>query len=550
MSFSNTHAQPTLTNKTNEARMEILKKPFQEIPQFSSKDIAYATKNAKLKPFYKYPVQIESFPKIIQDKKSDLINRTVLADTLSAQYQQFGKEEAVLQNIEALRDENTFTIITAHQPSLFTGPLYYILKIVSTIRLTEELNQQYSDFRFVPVFISGSEDHDFEEINHTNLFGKTLEWSNEESGACGMMQTDSLQDVLAELKDILGTSDRATHAYHLIEQAYTQYPTYGQAAQALVYKLFSGYGLVVANMNDPALKRLFIPFMEKEIFESFSINYVTETQKSLDKVGFGDQAYAREINLFYLRDQVRARIERDGDQFTVVDTEYTFTGAELRTELNNYPERFSPNVVMRPVYEEVVFPNLAYIGGGGELSYWLERKNQFEAFGVNFPMLIRRNSALWVDKGSSKRLAKLGLEIHDLFQETEDLLKAFVKSNTENEINLGQEKVELEAILLKISEKANEVDPSLKGKVMAENAKIIKSVENLEGRLMRAEKQRYEISLNQIRALRDKLFPGGGLQERHDNFLGLYMKYGQDLFEILKADLHPLEEGMVIFIEG
>lgn len=530
--------------------MEIFKKPFQEIPQFSAKDTAYATGHSKLKPFYKYPVQIEAFPKVIQDKKADDIDRTVLADTLLAQYQQFGSNPAVLQNIEALRDENTFTVITAHQPSLFTGPLYYIFKIISAIRLSEVLNEQYPDFKIVPVFISGSEDHDFEEINHASLFGKTLEWQNEESGACGMMKTDSLTEVLAELKDILGTSDRATQAYHLIEQAYTQFSTYGQAAQSLVYQLFSDYGLVAANMNEPALKRLFIPYMEKEIFESFSLPFVTETQKKLDEVGFGDQAYARDINLFYLRDQVRARIEKEGDQFKVVDTTYTFSEAELREELHKHPERFSPNVVMRPIYEEIIFPNLAYIGGGGELSYWLERKSQFEAFGVNFPMLIRRNSALWVDKGSNKRLGKLGLEIHDLFQETEDLLKIFVKNNTENEIKLTEEKSELEAILLKISEKAKEVDPSLEGKVLAENAKIIKSVENLEGRLMRAEKQRYEISLNQIRGLRDKLFPGGGLQERHDNFLGLYLKYGQDLFEVLKGELNPLEEGMVIFIDG
>lgn len=530
--------------------MDILKKPFQDIPQFSAKDIAYATQHDKLKPFYKYPVQIESFPKVIQDKKSDSIDRTVLADTLLAQYQQFGNNKAVLENIEALRNENTFTVITAHQPSLFTGPLYYIFKIISAIRLAEVLNERYPDFKIIPVFISGSEDHDFEEINHAQLFGKTVEWQNDESGACGLMKTDSLKDALTELKDILGNSDKATHAFHLIEQAYTQFPTYGQAAQALVYQLFSDYGLVVANMNEAAFKRLFIPQMEKEIFDSFSLPYVTATQKALDEVGFGDQAYAREINLFYLRDQIRARIEKEGDQFKVVDTEYRFSEAEFRKELHDYPERFSPNVVMRPVYEEVVFPNLAYIGGGGELSYWLERKSQFEAFGVNFPMLIRRNSALWVDKGSKKRLTKLGLEIHDLFQETEDLLKVWVKNNTENEIKLSEEKAELEAILLKISEKAKEVDPSLEGKVLAENAKIIKSVENLEGRLMRAEKQRYEISLNQIRSLRDKLFPGNGLQERHDNFLGLYLKYGQDLFEILKTELNPLEEGMVIFVEG
>lgn len=529
--------------------MEIFKKPFQEVPQFSSKDIAYATAEDSLKPFYKYSVSLESFAKVIQDRKSTPVNREVLVNTLQKQYASIATTEAVKKSIAALGSENTFTIITAHQPALFTGPLYYIYKIISTIRLVEELREVYSDYQFVPVFISGSEDHDFEEINHANIFGKPIVWHNEEAGACGMMRTHTLGKPLAELKEILGGSDRSQQVFQLIENAYTEYETYGEASQALVNSLFADYGLVVINMNDPALKRLFIPFLEKEIFEQFSYPFVTQTQTELDKAGFGDQAYARAINIFYLRDQIRARIEQDGDHFQVVDTDFRFSTAALKQEIHEHPERFSPNVVMRPVYQEAILPNLAYIGGGGELAYWLERKNQFEAFGLNFPMLIRRNSALWVDKASAKKLDKIGLHINELFGDTEALVKRFVKENTENEINLKDEKSAIEKILVQVSEKATEVDPSLKGKVLAENAKIMKSIENLEGRLMRAEKDRFEVSLNQIRKLKDKLFPGNGLQERHENFLSLYVKYGKDLFEILKDNLNPLEEGMVIFVE-
>lgn len=529
--------------------MEIFKKPFREVPQFSSKDIAYATGADALQPFYKYSVSLESFATILHDRKQFPVNREVLVETLRRQYAQFPTTDAVKENIEALLSENTFTVITAHQPALFTGPLYYIFKIISTLRLVQELRETYPDYQFVPVFINGSEDHDFAEINHTNLFGRPIEWQNDESGACGMMRTDTLADVLKELKDTLGGSDRAQQAYQIIEKAYTNHQTYGEAAQALVNSLFADYGLVVANMNDAALKRLFIPQLEKEIFDQFSHPYVTKTQEELDKVGFGDQAYAREINIFYLRDQLRARIEQDGHHYKVVDTDFHFTKEELQQEIQNHPERFSPNVVMRPIYQEAIFPNLAYIGGGGELSYWLERKSQFEAFGLNYPMLIRRNSALWVDKGSTKKLDKLGLHINQLFEDTEVLIKRYVKENTENEINLKDEKAAIEATLVKVSEKAKEVDPSLEGKVLAENAKIIKSIENLEGRLMKAEKDRFEISLNQIRKIKDKLFPDNGLQERHENFLSLYIKYGDDFFDILYKHLNPLEEGLVVFVE-
>ncbi len=529
--------------------MEILKKPFQEVPQFSSKDTAYATAHPNLRPFYKYEVSLDSFSQVIQDKQQQAISRVTLVSSLEEQYASIPTSEKVKENIQSLAHDHTFTVITAHQPSLFTGPLYYIFKIISAIRLSEDLNEQYPDYHFVPVFISGSEDHDFEEINHTQLFGKRLTWKNDEQGACGMMKTESLQEVLGQLKDILGSSDNAQKAFALIEDAYTRFETYGQATQYLVNSLFQEFGLVVANMNTPTLKRLMIPYFEKEIFEELSHPLVTSTQHSLEEAGFGGQVHVRPINVFYLRDQIRARIEKDGAVFKIVDTDYEFTEAALRAELQEHPERFSPNVVMRPIYQELIFPNLAYIGGGGELAYWLERKSQFEALGLNFPMLIRRNSALWVDKGSVKKLNKLDLSIHDLFQDEEPLVQSFVAENTENEINLNDEKSSLASILLQVSQKAKEVDPSLEKKVLAENAKIINSIEKLEGRLMRAEKQKYETSLNQIRGLKEKFFPGNGLQERYDNFLPLYLKYGQDLFHTLKAELNPLERGMVIFLE-
>jgi len=529
--------------------MQVINKPFQEVPQFSSKDIAYATGANHLKPFFKYEVTLSAFAKVMEDKKLSSAQRNVLADALSEQYQGLETTAQVSANIEALRKDQTFTIITAHQPALFTGPLYYIYKIISAIRLTQELKAAYPNNEFVPVFISGAEDHDFEEINHTQLFGKQIVWKNDEQGACGQMKTGSLSDALATLKEILGSSESAQATFQMIEAAYTSHDRYGDATQDLVNRLFKDYGLLVANMNHAALKKQFIPYVEKEIFESFSNPLVQKTQEALEAVDFGAQAHARDINLFYLRDQIRARIEKEGDEFVIVGTSYRFSAEALKAELYNHPERFSPNVVMRPIYQEITFPNLAYIGGGGELAYWLERKAQFEAFGVNFPMLIRRNSAMWVDKGSRKKIEKLGLEIDDLFQDTEALLQHFVKANTENEINLKAEKEALEAILLGVSQKAKEVDPSLEKKVLAENAKILNSIAALESRLMRAEKQRFETSLNQIKGLRDKFFPNNGLQERHDNFLAHYIKYGHDWFEMLLEELNPLQEGMVIFVE-
>ena len=524
--------------------------PYEEVPQVSSRDKAYAREDESLRPFYKYPVALESFPQIIEDKQKESINREVLVDVLVEQYQRIGVSSNVGENIKALQSDNTFTIVTAHQPTLFTGPLYYVYKIISTINLAKKLKKEYPRYNFVPVFITGGEDHDFEEMNHVNLFNKKLVWENEESGSVGAMQTSSLENVLAELKEILGNSEKAQSVYQLMEKTHTQFDTYSDAALSLANTLFENDGLVCINMNNPELKRLFIPIIKDEIFNQVSKPLVEATSKKLNAAGFKSQAFPREINFFYLNPQMRERIVFENNKYKVLNTDLEFTKEELEKEIEKHPECFSPNVIMRPIFQEKILPNLAYIGGGGELAYWMERKTQFEHFGINFPMLIRRNSAVWIDKGAQKKINKLGLSSTTLFGETENLIRDFVKNNSEGELNFTEEKKELESIFEKVKKRVEQVDKTLGKTVLAEAAKQIKSLENLESRVMRAEKQKHETSLNQLRSLKEKLFPANGLQERKDNFMAFYMKYGEAYFKVLKDNFDPLEKSFIVIEEA
>lgn len=520
--------------------------PFSRVAQLASKDVAYATGHPALRPFYQYEVNLDTFAQVIADKQRDAIDRALLVSVLEEQYADLPKVPAVQQAIATLGQSNTFTIVTAHQPTLFTGPLYYIYKIFSAINLVQQLRQRYPASQFVPVFVNGAEDHDFEEINHTQLFGKPLVWENEESGAVGLMKTSSLGPVLAQLQELLGEQPVAKDIYRIIEEAYTQNETYGAATNQLVHSLFGTYGLVVLNMNHPKLKRRFLPIMEKEVFEQPSQPLVEKTQQALSAAGFSGQAHARDINLFYLREQLRARIERQGDLFKVVDTDYQFTTTEMAAELAAHPERFSPNVVLRPLFQEAILPNLAYIGGGGEIAYWLERKEQFAHFGLNFPMLIRRNSVLLLDAGIQSRMEKLGLSVEDLFEDTDALIRQFVEGQTSSELSLQAEIKALEDVFEQTRQKAVQVDPTLEKAVLAEGAKQVKVLEQLESRLLRAEKQKHETAINQLRSIKEKLFPGNGLQERTDNFLNFYLKYDHNLFDILLQELDPLKEGFIV----
>lgn len=534
---------------TNNTTMQIKKVSFNEVPQFSKKDVAYVTENPKLRSFYKYEVDLASFAQVIQDKSNDNTDRAALVKVLHQQYANLELSHATQKNIEALLRQNTFTVITAHQPSLFTGPLYYIYKIISAVKLAQKLATRYPDQYFVPVFITGGEDHDFDEVNHVHLFNKTIEWKNDEQGSVGMMGTKSLEPVLAELKEILGDSERAAKVYELMSVTHSRHDRYSDAVIDMVNEIFGENGLVIANMNNAGLKRLFIPEIKKEIFENASIDLVGKERDKLEALGFKPQAFPREINFFYLRDQIRERITFDEGHYEVLNTEYIFTKEELEAEIDNHPERFSPNVIMRPVYQEKVFPNLAYIGGGGEIAYWLERKTQFESFGINFPMLIRRDSVLWVDKGSMKKMDKLGLTIHDFFQKEDEIIRQYVENQATEEITLAPQKGKLEKIFDEISELAKAIDPTVAKAIQAEHTKQQKVIDQLESRIHRAEKQKHDTAIKQIRSVKDKLFPKDGLQERYDNFMGFYFMYGDTFLEVLKDNLDPLEKKMTIVLD-
>jgi bacillithiol synthase len=523
--------------------------PFSDLPMLAKMDKAYAEQALDLRPFFKYPVDIQNFIQIINDKSKEVINRPVLVESLRKQYQKLQNPTWGNENIEKLLQNNTFTVTTAHQPSLLTGPLYFVYKIFSTIRLSEILKEKHPNFHFVPVFVIGGEDHDFEEVNFAKIFNKKLVWEANEKGSVGMMQTQNLKIVLEELKEMLGNNEHAQNIFKIIKNAYTQFDVYQDATQNLLNELFGKYGLLVLNMNDADLKRLFIPTMRRELVEQRSKHLVEATQTKLEKAGFKAQAFARPINLFYLRDQLRERIVEINGVYSALNTDFTWTKDEILAELEANPQHFSPNVILRPLYQETVLPNLAYIGGGGELAYWLERKSQFKHFGLNFPMLIRRNSVLWLDKLGQERLEKLNIQLTDLTGDIDVFIKKYITNSTNDLINLQTEKEQFNEIFAAIAEKAKLIDPTLEKNVLAEQTKQLQVLVNIEAKLLKSEKQKQETTIQQIRTLAQKYFPNGGLQERTDNFLPFYVKHGTQFFEVLKQLLNPLEQGMIVIQE-
>lgn len=532
--------------------MKIQTIPYQRISALSATDRAFIQQSEELNSFLPYPFDQTVFEKIILHRKEYATDRILLVDVLKDQYKKRRFSAISNQQIESLLDENTYTITTAHQPCLLGGPFYYIYKIASTICLANECNKLYANkYHFVPVYWCGSEDHDFEELNHVSLFHKSVVWQDFQGGAVGRYDTTSLEEILKnQVFPILGDSETAQDLKNIFSEAFSENRNFAEATLYWLHELFSAYGLLVLQPDEARLKRSFIPMLEKEIFTQASLPFVRQTIEELAKKGFKNQAFPREINVFYLGKNYRERIIQDEDgNYAVLNTNLVFSPQALQEHLHEYPEHFSPNVVLRPLYQEYILPNLAYIGGGGEIAYWLERWAQFRHFGVHYPMLIRRNSAMILDKTTQERIEKWGFDWTSIFESEEDLIKKFIAQNTATDLSLEAERMKMSAVWDEILSKSIAADPNLEKTILAEKVKWEKSMENIEDKLLRAEKRRHETVLGQIKQTKEKLFPNKGLQERHDSFIPFYLKHGKEGIAFLIAHFYPFDTSFFVLVE-
>ena len=523
--------------------------PYKDTGYFSKLICDYLEEDDSLKPFYNQFPSLENFGQQIEEKRKNFSQekRHLLANRIMLQYGDNSLSQSTLSNIDLLKEHTTFTITTGHQLNLFTGPLYFLYKIFSAINLCEKLKEEYPNNHFVPIYWMATEDHDFEEINYFELFGKKISWNRKSSGAVGELSTEGLKEVKQQLKKEFGESENGKKLTSLFSNAYTKHDNLADATRYLANQLFYHHGLVIVDGNDTELKKCFIPYAEKELTENLSFKKVTETTERLVSIGFSEQVHPREINLFYLKENLRERIvERDGI-FYVNETEISFSKEEILKELNDHPERFSPNALLRPLYEEVILPNLCYIGGGGELAYWFQLKDYFNEVEVPFPVLLLRNSALIVPKTLSEKLEKLNVKFEDLFLPQHELATKHTNEISKFAISFSKQRNYLQKQFKDLYKVAEKTDKSFLGAVAAQEKKQLNGLDNLERRLLNAQKRNYSNELDRVKNIQDQLFPNQSLQERHLNFSEFYLEYGEDLLDVLKEGLDPLDMRFSVF---
>ena len=525
--------------------------PYNSLNIFSKLIEDYLKENKNLKPY------ISSFPSLdsinhfskIKLKNYSRNNRSKLIEVLIKQYSKINSSKEVKNNLNLLTKKNSVTITTGHQLSLMTGPLYFIYKIVSVIKLSIQLNSKKTGNNYIPVFWLASEDHDFEEISSFYYKKKNISWRQSQKGAVGEITLEKLNCLRLFIDEELGVSESSKSIKKIIEESYLSSRTLSEATFKLVNCLFSNYGLIILDPNSKTLKEIMIPFFKNELFDQGCNKHVSIQIDKLGKdydVNYKSQVNPREINLFYLKKGERKRIIKTKDGFKLSNSSKEFTSISMKKELFKHPQRFSPNVLMRPLFQEIILPNVSYIGGSAEISYWLELKTFFEYHKTPFPILLVRDSCLLVSSQISKKLQNLNISFNDLFKGKDFIEKNITVNRSKINMDLQFLKSKLESQFKYLEELVKKTDFSFSGAVKAQRAKQFKGIDKLEKRLLKAQKKIFENDIKNFMIIYNNLFPDEKLQERTENFFDYYDQIGDNFIPELIENFNPLNKSLTI----
>jgi bacillithiol biosynthesis cysteine-adding enzyme BshC len=510
----------------------------------------YVNKHPFLMKFVAYEPDLKSFEKAIEDRQKFPVNRTLLASVIGRQYKEttlvneLEETDPVSLHISSLHDNNTFTVTTGHQLNILTGPLYFIYKLLSTVKLTHALKEKYPAFNFIPIYWMASEDHDFAEIQSVSIDGKISKWETQQKGATGRFTLENFNEVLDHAINSMYKEKSTDEIKNLLQTAYLKNKTLAHAMRSLVHALFGNYGVVVLDASDHELKKTMIPLFINELTNQIA----RKSFETLDKFEstYGLQVHARNINLFYLYENSRERIEAVENGFRVLNTNLFFSHKEMEKEVQNFPERISPNVVLRPLYQESILPNLAYIGGPAEVHYWLQLKSLFTKTAVFFPVILLRNCILWLTKNAQNVLHKTEVEVKELFLHDDDLIRNYIEKKFSSEIDLQAQQASMRLVFTEIMNQATLIDQSLLKHVGAEQARFEKRLLATRAKMKRALKRREHVQLSRLISLKKMLFPNGGLQERNENIFTFLSFYGLGFTDVILQQMEPIPNHFLI----
>ncbi len=519
---------------------------------FSSLFVDYVTDFPSVAKFYGGSFRDDAHWKRMLKKVSDRsIDRSVLVHVLGEQNRNFHCGVRTLANIDSLLNDNTVAIVTGQQVGLFTGPLYTIYKTLTTLKLVESLSERYPEYGFVPVFWLEGEDHDIEEVNSVNVVTATNELhqhryelkrpSGEENlGAVGKIEFDeSIESLFANIEQDLTQTEFRPKVLELFRTAYQKGMSFNRAFAHLMNVLLENSGLIFLDPNDKALKRLLAPLFRKELTEMpRHCQLVIDQSAELEKQ-YQAQVKPKSLNLFFFHRGGRYLLEPKGDSYSLKGTRQHLTKEFVTQALEESPEMFSPNVVLRPLCQDWLLPTLAYVAGPAEIAYFAQLKPLYEAVDLPYPIIYPRASATIVEEKSDKILERFSISFLDIVQNLDAVKEKVASQVAELDLNeaFGGTLVPVQEALEGLTPVLQKIDPTLVGALENVTKKTISNLEGLKQRAVAAQIRQHEVSVKQVYRLAILLYPNSNFQERELNVLYFLNKYGMEFLRWLYGEL-------------
>jgi len=477
-------------------------------------------------------------------------NRKQAASILSALNKQFDVHKAALRNIKRLEKENALAVVTGQQLGVYGGPLYTVLKTISTIHIAKSLEKKF-DRPVIPVFWLADEDHDYDEVRKLTIIEddepKTFSLppkNNHLPTVADLQLPDEMSDIRGQLKESLYDTDFSDDLWELLDGSFQKDHSFFKAFGLFISRLFSKHGLVLAGSNHPDVKAATGRYLKASIEKADQVRDHLEKKSADLGEKYHQQVTLYDSNLFYLDDESgRTKISRNGNGWKT-DGNIEWSTAELVDEIDTHPDRFSPNVFLRPILQDALLPTVGYVAGPGEAAYYGQMKSMYQCFDMEMPIIFPRLSATVVEPAIDRIIGELPFEFHEYGKRIEDLESDYVDRTDQHDIEAIFEdwQARVEEISNNKKKDVADIDSTLKASAEKATSVYINELNKLKGKVYRSVKKQDQTQLDRIRRIKANLFPGDGLQERTVAGIFFMNKYGVDIWDKLLNTLDPDED--------
>ena len=538
---------------------------FSDIPKNQNLFLDYMYEFENVQEYYKHNFRDKEnytslFKSISESRKDKQID---ISSILKNQYSSLQKvSDKTHGNIESINNSKTIAIVTGQQLGILGGPLYTIYKIITAIRLANQFTERYDDFKFVPVFWLEGDDHDFNEVRSVNLFDNENQVLNiaykeeinddDAKQSIGNINFDeALNDFLNKYESSLRDTDFKNELVVKLKECYQVGKSFKQSFKELLFWLFDEYGLILFDPQDPEVKSLLKPIFKKEI-NDFNIHTQKLIQVSAKlEEDYHAQVKVKPVNLFYHTDDGRYSIEPVEEIFKLRRKRKQFTKDEILAEIENSPQLFSPNVLLRPICQDYLLPTGFYIAGPSEIAYFAQITPLYDFYKIVTPIIYPRSSVTLLEKNIAAALDKYDLTMTDIFLGLDELKEKVIAGLSENNIEKTFEESlhEIDLTFDKLKENLFAIDKTLVDASLRYRERVVSSINELKSKAVKAQETKHETTVRQLTRMSNLLYPFGNLQEREINFTYFYNKYGKSLINKIYEDISVNEfEHQVITI--